>query len=288
VQARDLDAALAAVAHDPRSVTRRLRAPPGGAAPDVRVGAAGGGAAGEEEEEGGADSEAPPVDVLALVPGDLAARLLAPGRWQDKRELLDMLVAAAEAPAIAPGDYSELVRALRVLLGDSMVLLVQSSIRALGLLGAGLGAGFRAEACALASPLLDKLKDKNRGVVEATHRTLDLLIAHACSLDDLEQPLRAALGRGATPRVRAEALKLLARSLAALGARRAPAEWWVTGAVLETLDDGSGEVRDQAAAAAAPLVRLVGARAVFAKADAMGLDPKRRKRLEASAQPPPL
>jgi cytoskeleton-associated protein 5 len=160
VQARDLDAALAGVSHDPRSVTRRLRASPSGAAPNVRVGAADGGAA--AEEEGSADAEAPPVDLLAMVPGDLAPRLLAPGRWQDKRELLDTLVAAADAPAIAPGDYGELVRALRVLLGDSMVLLVQSSIRALGLLGAGLGAGFRAEACALASPLLDKLKDKNR------------------------------------------------------------------------------------------------------------------------------
>jgi len=34
----------------------------------------------------------------------------------------------------------------------------------LGALGAGLGAGFRQEACSLGAALLDKLKDKNRGV----------------------------------------------------------------------------------------------------------------------------
>ncbi|KAJ1496182.1 hypothetical protein T484DRAFT_1874532 [Baffinella frigidus] len=288
VQAKDLDAALADVQKDATGTTRNLRTE-AGLAPSAGTEAGPSGGSGAKravsvgEDEGGADTT--PVDVMAFLPRDTAAQLLKAGKWQDKKDLLDKLVSATDVPVIKPADFSELIKALRLLLGDSMVLLVASAIKVLGALGAGLGSGFRQEACSLGTVLLDKLKDKNRGVVDATHRTLDLFLLHSCSLDDLSDPLSNALGKASTPKVRMEALRIMSRSLASHGKRKAPADWWVTTAVLETMNDGSGDVPEQAFATVAPLIRVVGRATVLAKADELGLDPKRRKRLIASTEP---
>ena len=55
-----------------------------------------------------------------------------------------------------------------------MVLVVASAVKAIGQLGAGLRADFNVHARSLVSVLIDKLKDKNRAVVEATQTTLSL------------------------------------------------------------------------------------------------------------------
>ena len=68
----------------------------------------------------------------------------------------------------------QLVKSLKILLSDSMVLVVASAVKAIGQLGAGLRADFNVHARSLVSALIDKLKDKNRAVVEATQTTLSL------------------------------------------------------------------------------------------------------------------
>ena len=41
------------------------------------------------------------------------------GKWQDKKELLDKLVAATDVPLIAPADFSCITSQLAVRLGDA-------------------------------------------------------------------------------------------------------------------------------------------------------------------------
>jgi hypothetical protein len=63
----------------------------------------------EDEEE---DSQAvylrlPAQDVLGRLPPQWAAKVLSAAKWQDKRDMLDHLIALSSAPRLAPADYSE-------------------------------------------------------------------------------------------------------------------------------------------------------------------------------------
>jgi len=149
------------------------------------------GEAGGGQDAGDEDSEAVyerqnPEEVLGRLPKDWAAKVLKASKWQDKKELLDKLLAITAGPRLAAADYSEVpcgerarkpllclcfafalplvascrtcgasacacspiqgrpveyaltsarpqvVKSLRVLTGDSMVLVVVSAIKALG------------------------------------------------------------------------------------------------------------------------------------------------------------
>eukprot|EP00961_Rhodomonas_salina_P268545 3629147-Rhodomonas_salina.4 len=95
------------------------------------------------------------VDVLSRLPKDWAEKALKGGKWSERKEYVDKLIelighptpplvqgilfiryvltkAALSTPRcpvltwviLLPGDYSEVVRCLRLLMSDSMVLLV--------------------------------------------------------------------------------------------------------------------------------------------------------------------
>ena len=74
------------------------------------VGEAGGGQdAGHVADE---DSEAVyerqrPEEVLARLPKDWCSKVLKASKWQDKKELLDQLLALTAPPRLAAADYSE-------------------------------------------------------------------------------------------------------------------------------------------------------------------------------------
>jgi len=49
--------------------------------------------------------------------------------------------------------------------------------------------------------LLDKLKDKNRGVVQASREALRLMMISCVSFDDVSESFAAAMGKSSTPKV---------------------------------------------------------------------------------------
>ena len=70
------------------------------------------GEAGGGQDAGDEDSEAVyerqnPEEVLGRLPKDWAAKVLKASKWQDKKELLDKLLAITAGPRLAAADYSE-------------------------------------------------------------------------------------------------------------------------------------------------------------------------------------
>jgi len=49
--------------------------------------------------------------------------------------------------------------------------------------------------------LLDKLKDKNRGVVQASRESLRLMMVNCVSFEDVSESFAAAMGKSSTPKV---------------------------------------------------------------------------------------
>ena len=99
----------------------------------------------------------PGLDLLAKLGKDWPAKVLAASKWQTKKEMLDELLSITLAPKLLSSDYSEvrryvrwyvppqggclitkrcltkqLIKSLRILLSDSMVLVVASAIKAIG------------------------------------------------------------------------------------------------------------------------------------------------------------
>jgi len=82
------------------------------------------------------------VEVLGKLPKDFCDKLMALPKWTEKKEMLDSLIEKAGAPKIAPGDFHDIVKMLKKLMGDSMVVLVASAVTAAGLLARGLRKDF--------------------------------------------------------------------------------------------------------------------------------------------------
>jgi len=215
---------------------------------------------------------------LSKLPKDWCTKVLKGGKWNDRKTLIDDLNTLATAsPRIQTGDFHEVVKSLRLLLSDSMVLIVSAACKALGNLGGGLRGEFRNHALNLLPIILDKLKDKNRGVVEAVHVTLDQWYSSCISMDDASDSIAASLGRSSTPKVRLEVLKWVSRCLPKI--KKATQAACLTEPIVGCLNDGVLEVREASYQATASLMTILGQGSVLEKVDEVDLDPKKRKKL---------
>ena len=82
------------------------------------------------------------VDVLAALPNTWFEEIEAAGKWQEKKAKLEELIAVADTPKIADGDFDELVRVLNKMIKDSNINVAQTAIRAVTCLGTGLKTPF--------------------------------------------------------------------------------------------------------------------------------------------------
>ncbi|KAF7647512.1 hypothetical protein LDENG_00171230 [Lucifuga dentata] len=80
-----------------------------------------------------------PVEILSKLPKDFYEKIEAK-KWQERKEALEALEALAKNPKLEAGDYGDLVRALKKVIGkDSNVMLVALAAKCL----AGLASGLR-------------------------------------------------------------------------------------------------------------------------------------------------
>ncbi|EKX38646.1 hypothetical protein GUITHDRAFT_115193 [Guillardia theta CCMP2712] len=272
VQAKELDAALANVPAGRPRPRRATRSTKGKLASSSKPAGKRGDLKGhtkqrqelEEAMEDGEEEEEEvevEVDLLTKLGKSWATQVLKVAKWQEKLEFLEKIPALCQPSGagsfrLVPGDFSEVVKSLRVLTGDSMVLVVSAAVK--GLLGSGLKEEF-AGSCKMLCPLmLDKLKDKNRGVVEAVHVTLDQWLQRCFTFDDVVDPISNALSKGSTPKDQKQ------------GASVSP---------LPSVNLYVLEVRDAAFEATTALMGLAGSSLVLNLAEELQVDPKRRKKL---------
>jgi len=301
VQAKELDAALANVPAGRPRPRRATRSTKGKLASSSKPAGKRGDLKGhtkqrqelEEAMEDGEEEEEEvevEVDLLTKLGKSWATQVLKVAKWQEKLEFLEKIPALCQPSGagsfrLVPGDFSEVVKSLRVLTGDSMVLVVSAAVKGLGLLGSGLKEEF-AGSCKMLCPLmLDKLKDKNRGVVEAVHVTLDQWLQRCFTFDDVVDPISNALSKGSTPKVRMETLKWIGRGLRANKSNKRSKAGGIglpsslCEAVVGCMNDGVLEVRDAAFEATTALMGLAGSSLVLNLAEELQVDPKRRKKL---------
>lgn len=82
------------------------------------------------------------VDVLAKLPKTWFDDIEAATKWVDKKNVLEQLVEAADSPKIADGDFHEVAKVLKKLIGDGNINVAQTAVRACAVLATGLKASF--------------------------------------------------------------------------------------------------------------------------------------------------
>ena len=134
-----------------------------------------------------------PIAILNRLPKNWADALTKKDeKWQERVRLIDLLLALmpAERPKLVgtAADYGEVVKALKKSLGDSIVVVAAAATKALGQLAEGLEKEFSSYGKALCSTLLDKMNDKDKRLVDASHRALDQIASHCVPISDLVPP----------------------------------------------------------------------------------------------------
>lgn len=230
------------------------------------AGAGGDGAdAADADDDGEADAEEidpmdliDPVDILARLPKDFYEKL-EEKKWQTRKEALEALDEQLKNPKLMPGDYCELVKALKkVVAKDSNVVLVAMAGKSLAALARGLAKKFSPYASVCVAAILEKFKEKKANVVAALRDAIDSIYP-STTLEAMQEDLLEALANK-NPSVKSETCQFLARSFA----RTQPAVFnkkllkALTAALLKTLNESDPAVRDGSAEALGMLQKLLG------------------------------
>lgn len=203
-----------------------------------------------------------PVDILSKLPKDFYEKLEAK-KWQERKESLEALQTLLENPKIEPGDFGEMVKALKkVLTKDTNVVLVAMAGKCMACLAKGLGKKFSPYAGSCVSGILEKFKEKKANVVTALREAIDAIYP-STTLESMQEDLLEALNNK-NPSIKAETASFLARAFA----RTQPAVLnkklvkAFSTALLKTLNESDPTVRDSSAEALGTLLKLVGEKMV--------------------------
>ncbi|KAM3966107.1 LOW QUALITY PROTEIN: msps cytoskeleton-associated protein 5 [Aphomia sociella] len=220
----------------------------------------------DDAETGGGDSAdmdpydlLDPVEILSKIPKDFYDKLEAK-KWQERKEALDALEALLKtAPRLEPGDYADLVRALKkVISKDTNVMLVALGGRLLGMVASGLRNKFQPYAVACVQAILEKFKERKTNVVTALKEAIDAI--YPCTnLEAIMEDMIAAFDNK-NPQIKSESALFLARALchtqpAAFNKKLIKA---YVASLLKLLESADPVVRDAAAEALGTATKLVG------------------------------
>ncbi|XP_063384841.1 protein mini spindles [Cydia fagiglandana] len=200
-----------------------------------------------------------PVEILSKLPKDFYDKLEAT-KWQERKEALDALDNILKtAPRLEPGDYADLVRALKkVISKDSNVMLVALGGRLLAAVASGLRNKFQPYATACVQAILEKFKEKKTNVVTALREAIDAIYP-ATNLEAIMEDMLAAFDNK-NPSIKAESAVFLARALtvtqpAAFNKKLVKA---YVGGLLKLMESADPAVREAAAEALGTATKLVG------------------------------
>ncbi|XP_042026469.1 protein MOR1-like isoform X1 [Salvia splendens] len=219
-----------------------------------------------------------PVDILTPLEKSGFWEGVKASKWSERKEAVAELTKLASTKKIAPGDFSEVCRTLKKLITDVNIAVAVEAIQALGNLARGLRTHFSASCRFLLPVLLEKLKEKKPTSTEALTQTLQAMHKSGClSLTDTVEDVKVAV-KNKVPLVRSLTLS------------------WVTFCIetsnkavilkvhkeyvpicMESLNDGTPDVRDAAFSALAAIAKMVGMRPLEKSLEK--LDDVRQKKL---------
>uniref|UniRef100_A0A674F6Z8 Cytoskeleton associated protein 5 n=1 Tax=Salmo trutta TaxID=8032 RepID=A0A674F6Z8_SALTR len=242
-------------------------------------------AAGGDEADGDNDEEpAPqvdpyellePVEILSKLPKDFYDKIEAK-KWQERKEALEALETLAKNPKLENGDYGDLVRALKKVIGkDANVMLVTLAAKCLAGLAAGLRKKFGTYAGHVVPTILEKFKEKKPQVVQALQEAIDAVFL-TTTLQNISEDVLGVMDNK-NPSIKQQASLFLARSFRHCTQATLPKSMLKAfcPAFLKQVNDSAPEVRDAAYEALGTAMKVVGEKAVnpfLADLDKLKLD----------------
>ena len=199
-----------------------------------------------------------PVDVIAKFPESFSEKVLAAGKWTEKKEYLEELFKAANVVKITPNvnssNFSSLMALLKKTLNDPNVNVVLITVKVLGALARGLRKNLT-QNCKMFFPfLLDKVKDKKTALIEEVRQTLDSFF-YCIGLEDVTEELKEILNDKGSPLIKLHALywtdkyierKVLeGKNTTKLLNKNKPAFSELMPMIKKLTEDGNSEIRDQ-------------------------------------------
>ncbi|XP_056135321.1 cytoskeleton-associated protein 5-like [Lampris incognitus] len=203
-----------------------------------------------------------PVEILSKLPKDFYEKIEAK-KWQERKEALDVLEVLAKNPKLESGDYGDLVRALKKVIGkDTNVNLVSLAAKCLAGLASGLRKKFGSCAGLVVPTILEKFKEKKSQVVQALQEAIDAVFL-TTTLQNLSEDVLAVMDNK-NPSIKQQASLFLARSIRLSSPATLPKTLIkpICSAMLKLVNDSVPEVRDAAVEALATIMKVVGERAV--------------------------
>lgn len=203
-----------------------------------------------------------PVDILSKMPKDFYEKLEAK-KWQERKESLDALEVLLQNPKLQPGDYGDVVRALKkVVTKDSNVVLVALAGKCLAGVAKGIDKKFQPYASACVPAIFEKFKEKKVNVVTALRDAIDAIYP-STNLEAIQEDVIEALNNK-NPSVKAETISFLTRAFCKTlptVLNKKLLKTYIT-ALLKTLNEPDPTVRDVSAEAIGTAMKLVGEKTI--------------------------
>ncbi|XP_077372476.1 cytoskeleton-associated protein 5 isoform X3 [Festucalex cinctus] len=223
----------------------------------------------DEEEEETATTVDPydlmeAVDILTKLPKDFYDKIEAK-KWQERKEALEAVESLSKKPKLESGDYGDLVRALKKVVGkDTNVMLVAVAAKCLAGLASGLRKKFGTYAGQVVPTILEKFKEKKLQVVQVLQEAIDAIFL-TTTLQNLSDDILAVMDNK-NPSIKQQASLFLARSFRQCTQATLPKSVLkpFCAALVKQVNDSALEVRDAAFEALGTAMKVVGEKAVNA------------------------
>uniref|UniRef100_A0A672HCF7 Cytoskeleton associated protein 5 n=1 Tax=Salarias fasciatus TaxID=181472 RepID=A0A672HCF7_SALFA len=215
------------------------------------------------------------AEILSKLPKDFYEKIEAK-KWQERKEALEAVETLTKNPKLENGDYGDLVRALKKVVGkDTNVMLVSLAAKCLAALAAGLRKKFGTYAGQVAPTILEKFKEKKPQVVQALQEAMDAIFL-TTTLQNLSEDVLAVMDNK-NPSIKQQASLFLARSFRLCTQATLPKSVLkpLCAALIKQVNDSAPEVRDAAFEALGTAMKVVGEKAVnpfLADLDKLKLD----------------
>nr|XP_046250377.1 cytoskeleton-associated protein 5 isoform X2 [Scatophagus argus] len=215
------------------------------------------------------------VEILSKIPKDFYEKIEAK-KWQERKEALEAIEALTKNPKLENGDYGDLVRALKKVVGkDANVMLVSVAAKCLAGLATGLRKKFGTYAGQVVPTILEKFKEKKPQVVQSLQEAIDAIFL-TTTLQNLSEDILAVMDNK-NPSIKQQASLFLARSFRHCTQATLPKSVLkpLCAALIKQVNDSAPEVRDAAFEALGTAMKVVGEKAVnpfLADLDKLKLD----------------
>uniref|UniRef100_W5KQE3 Cytoskeleton associated protein 5 n=1 Tax=Astyanax mexicanus TaxID=7994 RepID=W5KQE3_ASTMX len=215
------------------------------------------------------------VEILSKLPKDFYDKIEAK-KWQERKEALEAVETLTKIPKLESGDYGDLVRALKKVVGkDANVMLVTLAAKCLAGLATGLRKKFGTYAGLVVPTVLEKFKEKKPQVVQALQEAIDAVFL-TTTLQNISEDVLAVMDNK-NPSIKQQASLFLARSFRHCTPSTLPKSVLkpLCAAFLKQVNDSAPEVRDAAFEALGTAMKVVGEKAVnpfLADLDKLKLD----------------